>query len=247
MEKLLQYGKSGPKAVPRRTIAYVRVSTDSQAEQGFSIDAQEARVAAYAVALGWDVSETIRDAGESAKSLRRPGIGKILDATRRGEVERVIVAKLDRLTRSTRDLADLLDLFAKHDVSLVSVSEHLDTKSATGRFFVGMLAQISQWEREVIGERTRDVLGNKRRSGQVYCGKTPFGFRRDGDKLVPDTAQQRALKTAKAMHGAGATLRQIAAKLEALGATPNNGGSRWYAQSVKHVLTSRMATEALGA
>lgn len=226
----------------RITLGYIRVSTDKQADKGLSLDDQRARIAAYAVAMGWDVSEVIVDAGASAKTLKRPGITKLLDAIRRDEVQRVVIVKLDRLTRSTRDLDEVLDLCQKHDVSLVSLTESLDTKSATGLFFVGMLAQISQWERGIISERTRDALEFRRRSGKVYSRCTPFGYRRDGDRLVRDDAQHEALTVAKAMHEDGASLRQIAARLEALGVKPNNG-TRWYAQSVKHVLTSRM-TEA---
>ena len=97
----------------RKTVAYVRVSTQDQATEGVSLDAQEARIAAYCVAMGFDVSEVVRDAGESAKSLQRPGMAKILESVRSGSVDRVVVLKLDRLTRSTRDLAALLELFAK--------------------------------------------------------------------------------------------------------------------------------------
>jgi site-specific DNA recombinase len=149
----------------RRTIAYVRVSTEDQAMTGVSLDAQEARVGAYCTAMGWDLSEVVRDAGESAKSLKRPGIAAIIQQARDGAVERVVVAKLDRLTRSIRDLSDLIDLCAKHDVALVSVGETLDTSSAAGRMVVNMLGVVGQWEREAVAERTSTALTHKRRSG----------------------------------------------------------------------------------
>ena len=229
--------KSEPPA--RQTIGYVRVSTQEQAANGVSLDAQEARIVAYCTAMGWHLSTVIRDAGESAKTLKRPGIATVIEGVRRGEIGRVVVLKLDRITRSTRDLADLLETFARTDASLVSVSESLDTESAAGRLVVNMLGVVAQWEREAIGERTSAALEHKRRNGLAY-GRTPFGYRREGDRLVPDLLQQRALKEAQDMHSAGASLRQIAAKLESFGVKPNNGGSTWYAQSVKHILTSRM-------
>jgi|HubBroStandDraft_6_1064221.scaffolds.fasta_scaffold01942_14 site-specific DNA recombinase len=228
----------------RTTVGYVRVSTLDQAENGVSLDAQESRIAAYATALGWQVSEIIRDAGESAKSLKRPGIAKVLSGVQAGAIGRVITLKLDRVTRSMRDLSSLLDVFAKADASLVSVSESLDTQSAAGRLVVNMLGVVAEWERLAIGERTAQALAHKRRCGKVYSGRTPFGYHRDGDKLVGDVAQQRALAQARSMHAAGASLRQIAARLESLGVKPNNGGSKWYAQSVKHILTSKMTSDA---
>ena len=88
---------------------------------------------AYCAAMGLDGVSVVADRGASAKSLERPALRLLLERVRAGSVATVVVLKLDRLTRSIRDLADLLDLFAKHDVSLVSVSEHLDTASAAGR------------------------------------------------------------------------------------------------------------------
>jgi DNA invertase Pin-like site-specific DNA recombinase len=180
--------KTAAKAEDRKTVGYVRVSTDQSAE-GVSLAAQEARIAAYCAAMGWAVSETIRDAGESAKSLKRPGIATTLDAIRRGVVGRIVVAKLDRLTRSVRDLADLIDLCAKHDVALVSVGETLDTSTAAGRMVVNMLGVVAAWEREAIGERTATALAHKRRHRTAY-GPTPFGFVRVGDALVPEPQEQ---------------------------------------------------------
>jgi DNA invertase Pin-like site-specific DNA recombinase len=152
----------------RRTIAYARVSTEDQAREGVSLDAQEARIAAYSIAMGFVIDEVGRDAGESAKSLKRPGIAQILDAARRGEVHRIVVAKLDRLTRNVRDLADLIDLCAKHDVALISVGETLDTGSAAGRMVVSMLGVVATWEREAIAERTATALGHKRKQRSVF-------------------------------------------------------------------------------
>ncbi|MGB6950913.1 MAG: recombinase family protein, partial [Candidatus Cybelea sp.] len=123
----------------RLTVAYVRVSTEDQAREGVSLDAQEARIGAYALAMGFSVSETVRDAGESAKSLNRPGIASLLERVRAGGIERIVVAKLDRLTRSVRDLGELIDLCAKHGVALVSIGETLDTSTAAGRMVVNML------------------------------------------------------------------------------------------------------------
>ena len=116
-----------------KTIGYVRVSTDKQAEHGVSLEAQEAKIRAMAVVHSAELAEVIVDGGESAKSLNRPGIARLLAMVDAGAVKVVIIAKLDRLTRSVKDLCGLLELFEKRKVTLISVAESLDTGSAAGR------------------------------------------------------------------------------------------------------------------
>ncbi len=222
----------------RKTVAYIRVSVF----EGVSLDAQQARIGAYCAAMGWQVSEVIRDAGESAASLQRPGMAAVLEAVNRGLVERIVVAKLDRLTRSVRDLAELIDLCTKHDVALVSIGETLDTGTASGRMMVGLLGLISQWEREAIGERTAAALAHKRQRRTVY-GTTPFGFVRVGDALIPEPKEQEALYEAVRMDRDGASFREIAAMLTARAVMPHRGKA-WHASSVSAVLRSRIVQEA---
>jgi DNA invertase Pin-like site-specific DNA recombinase len=227
----------------RKTVVYIRVSTANQAVDGVSLDVQRARIGAYCVAMGFGVSEVVSDAGESARSLSRPGIARIMADVCAGAVERVVVLKLDRITRSVRDLADLLDLFTKHDVALVSVSEHLDTNSAAGRLVLNVMGTVSQWEREAIAERTALALAHKRQRRTVY-GSTPFGFVRVGDALIPDPREQAALKEAKRMDRAGASFREIAVRLTELGVMPHRA-KVWHTSSVRAMLRSKMATEAV--
>src|ERR1035441_6225828 len=158
------------------TIGYIRVSTDKQADTGLSLQAQREKLRAMAVVHGTDLADIIVDAGESAKNLDRPGMERILDLVRGGEVDTVIVAKLDRLTRSVRDLADLLELFQRKGVSLVSVAESLDTGSAAGRLVLNIMVSVSQWEREAIGERTRDAMQHKKAKLE-FNGNVPYGYR----------------------------------------------------------------------
>jgi DNA invertase Pin-like site-specific DNA recombinase len=238
----MKHRRTSKPDVERRTLGYVRVSTEDQARDGVSLDAQEARIGAYAVALGWNVSEVIRDPGCSAKDLRRPGIGKILDAIKRGEVERVIITRLDRITRSVRDLADLIDLCAKHDTALVSISESLDTGSASGRMAVGLLGLLAQWQRETIGENTGFALAHKRAQRTAY-GRTPFGYRREGDALIPEPSEQAARAEAVRMDRAGSSFREIGRFLTSSGARAKT----WHASSVRAMLRSRMTCETVPA
>ncbi|MGI8989552.1 MAG: recombinase family protein [Bryobacteraceae bacterium] len=115
-----------------RAIGYVRVSTDKQAEFGVSLEAQTEKIRAMAVVQSADLCDVIVDA-ESAKTLNRPGMARLLSLVDSGTVDCVIIAKLDRLTRSVADLAELLKRLEKRGVSLVSVADSLDTRSAAGR------------------------------------------------------------------------------------------------------------------
>ena len=168
-----------------KAIGYVRVSTDKQADFGVSLEAQTAKVQAMAVVQGVELVDVIVDAGASAKSLDRPGMNRLLSLVEAGAVQVVIIAKLDRLTRSVGDLAELLKRFDKRKVSLVSVADSLDTGTAAGRLVINIMVSVSQWEREAIGERTRDAMSHMKASGE-RTGNIPFGYRLadDGKHLV---------------------------------------------------------------
>src|SRR5262249_1796505 len=197
-----------------QAIGYVRVSTVRQADHGVSLEAQEAKIRAMATIHSAELVEVIVDGGESAKSLNRPGLQRLLALINAGQVQAVIVAKLDRLTRSVKDLCHLLELFEKRKVALISVAESLDTASASGRLVITIMAAVSQWEREAIGERTRDALRHKRSQGH-RVGNIPFGCRlaADGQHLEPDAAEQAALQEIRRLRQQGTSLRGIAAAL----------------------------------
>src|SRR5437016_1567809 len=178
-------------SMPIAALAYCRVSTEKQADHGVSLEAQEAKIRAMAVVQGAEIIDLIVDGGESAKDLNRPGMERLLALVDQGKVQTVIIAKLDRLTRSVKDLAVLLELFQKRGVSLVSVAEALDTGSAAGRLLLNIMVSVSQWEREAIGERTRDAMRHKKANLQ-YVGNAPYGFRlaADQEHVEPDPTEQ---------------------------------------------------------
>jgi len=199
-----------------RAIAYTRVSTDKQAEQGVSLDAQREKALAYANLYGFDVVEVIEDDGQSAKSLDRPGLQRALAMIEAGDADAVIVAKLDRLTRSVVDLGRLIDRhFGKGGAALVSVSEQVDTSTATGRMILNVLTSVSQWEREAIGERTADAMRHKRARLEYTGGKVRYGYRvaDDGVHLVEDEAEQAVIRAVLTYRDAGLSYRNISQRL----------------------------------
>jgi DNA invertase Pin-like site-specific DNA recombinase len=219
-----------------KAIGYVRVSTEKQADFGVSLEAQSEKVRAMAVVQGSELVDVIVDAGESAKSLNRPGMARLLSLVDTGAVDTVIIAKLDRLTRSVKDLAELLERFTRRGVSLVSVAESLDTGTAAGRLVLNIMVSVSQWEREAIGERTRDAMNHKRAKGE-RVGTLPFGYRlaADGLHLEADPAEQGILSRIRELKAAGYTTRQIADELSSQGFTTRRG-TAWRFQYVSEAL-----------
>lgn len=207
-----------------KAIAYVRVSTEKQADAGLSLEAQKAKVTAYAGLYDLELVEVIVDAGVSAKSLNRPGLDRALAMLKSGKAEALVVVKLDRLTRSVRDLGDLVErYFASGKAALLSVSEQIDTRSAGGRLVLNVLASVSQWEREAIGERTAAVMQFKASQGEYTGGAAPYGFRVEAGQLVEVEAEQLVVTAARELRAAGLSLAKVSAALAARGLLTRTG------------------------
>jgi DNA invertase Pin-like site-specific DNA recombinase len=154
--------------IMKKAIGYIRVSTDEQAKEGVSLENQEEKIRSYCDLKDFELLEIVEDAGISAKNLRRPGAQKVIEMAQKKMVDAVVVYKLDRMFRSTVDALETTKQFDKWGVSFHSIAENLDTKSAMGKFFFTLTAALAEMEREIIGERTRDVLQRKKANGEVY-------------------------------------------------------------------------------
>ena len=219
-----------------RAVAYVRVSSDKQAKNGLSLEAQDAKLRAMTTIREDELVGIIVDE-ESAKpgSLKREGVQRVLAMVKAGEVDAVIVCKLDRLTRSIRDLAELLETFEKHNVSLVSLAESLDTHSASGRLVINIMTAVSQWEREAIGERTKAVMDFKKERGE-RLGNIPYGMKDDGEgNLVEDSAEQAIIASIRFIRPRTKSLTQVARYLNQLGKKTRRGGE-WRREYVARIL-----------
>lgn len=219
-----------------KTIAYLRVSTDKQADKGVSLEAQQDKAKAYASLYDLDLVEVIVDAGESAKSLDRPGLQRALAMLKTGQADALLVVKLDRLTRSVVDLGKLIETyFAPGKAALMSVGEQIDTRSAAGRLVLNILASVSQWERETIGERTSAAMQHKQAKGEYIGGETPYGFDLVNGELIEDEAEQEVIQKAKAYQAEGLSLRKIAAELDKQGIKTRRG-SIFAANQIKRMV-----------
>jgi DNA invertase Pin-like site-specific DNA recombinase len=219
-----------------KAIGYARVSTDKQADGGVSPDAQTEKIRAMVVVHGAELADIIVEAGESANSLHRPGMQRLLALVDSGDVQAVIAAKLDRLTRSVKDLCELLERFERRGVALISVAESLDTGSAAGRLVLNIMTAVSRWEREAIGERTRDALSHKRSNGE-RVGNIQFGYRlcADGKHVEPDPAEREVLTEISELRQNGTAMRGIAAALNRR-ALRTRRGSAWRLEHVARIL-----------
>lgn len=222
-----------------RAIGYVRVSTDKQADRGISLEAQAEKIRAMAVVQGVELLDILVDAGESAKSLNRPGMARLQAMVDSREVQTVIIAKLDRLTRSVKDLGELLERFQKRNVSLVSVAESLDTGSAAGRLVINIMVSVSQWEREAIGERTATALQHLKANRRVY-NHVPYGFSREDGRLAPLLEEQAIISRLKLYRSHGWTLQRIAGKFNAEAIPTKRPGGKWFPSTIKNVLESSL-------
>ena len=125
------------------------------------------------------------------------------------------MVKLDRLTRSVKDLGTLIETyFAPGKAALLSVSEQIDTRTPGGRLVLNILASVSQWEREVIAERTQTAILHKQANGQYIGGEAPYEFKLVASELIADEAEQEVIQKAKAYHAEGLSLRKIVAELD---------------------------------
>jgi len=233
-----------PQQQPTRVVAYLRVSTTMQAEDGVSLDAQRVKVRQYASLYDLQLVDVVVDAGASAKTLDRPGLQQALAMLDSGEADALLVVKLDRLTRSVRDLSTLLDgYFGRKDgPALMVVAEQVDTRTAAGRLVLNVLMSVAQWEREAIGERTSTALRHKRAQGEYTGGRAPYGWQvgADGTTLQPVAGEQATIRAAQQLRAEGHSLRAVGATLAAQGLLPRSG-KRWHASSVRVVLAAQLA------
>jgi site-specific DNA recombinase len=209
-----------------KTIAYLRVSTDKQAEQGTSLESQRDKVLAYAKLYDLDVVDIIVDAGASAKNLEREGLHRALQMLRSGQANALLVTKLDRLTRRVKDLATLIeDYFQDGTYALFSVCDSLDTRTAAGRLVLNVLMSVYQWEREVIVERTKEGMAKKHDKGEFIGGTAPYGYTLadDGKTLVRDTYEMQTVDVIRQARTEGLSQRKVIDRITEQGHVSRNG------------------------
>ena len=226
----------------KNATAYIRVSTEGQVTDGVSLDAQQAKIAAWCLVNDLALGQVFIDAGVSGKRAdNRPQLQEALDTVcADGGV--LVVYSLSRLARSTKDTIAISERLDKAGADLVSLSEKLDTTSAAGKMVFRMMAVLAEFERDQVSERTCTAMAHKKAQGQ-RVGTVPFGYdlAADGITLIDNADQLKAIELIHSLRDKGYSLRAIAQALEAAGVATANGKASWKHTTVKSILSRSKA------
>ena len=209
-----------------RMVGYTRVSTAEQADSGLGLAAQRRSIRDECRRRSWELVAVFEDAGVSGKSrAKRPGLDRALAAIEAGEADGLVVAKLDRLSRSLLDFAGLMEEAHRRRWALAILDVQVDTSTPAGELVANVMATFAQFERKLIGQRTKAALAVKKDQG-VRLGRP---------RNLPSDVVDRIV----AMRQSGATLRAIADSLNGGGVPTAQGGRQWYPATIRSVLASR--------
>ena len=225
----------------KRAALYIRVSTQEQAQEGYSVGEQRERLIAYCKAQDWIIADIYVDGGYTGSNLKRPGIQKLMVETDKFDV--VLVYKLDRLSRSQRDTLYLIEeIFLPNDVDFVSKQESFDTSSPFGKAMIGLLAVFAQLEREQIKERTKMGRMARAKAGLHHGGGyIPIGYNYEDGHLVVNPYEAEQVRKIYEWYLAGGSLASITDRLHAEGYTNRYGSySSW--SSVRNILGNETYT-----
>ena len=205
-----------------QVIGYVRVSTEEQGQSGAGIEAQKSAIFEEAQRRGWEDVTIVEDIGLSGRDLNRPGIQAALEVLRQGEASALVVAKLDRLSRSMLDFAGIMEVAQRQGWAVVALDCSVDTTTPAGEAMAHVMATFAQFERRLIGQRTREALAEKKKQG-VRLGRPPA----ISSKIAKRIERERRR---------GATLREIADGLNRDQVPTPRGGKEWRPSSLERVL-----------
>ena len=172
---------------------YVRVSTQEQAQQGFSLNAQQEALENYAKALGYDIHKIYRDEGKSAKDMKRPDMIQMLKDAEEGKFSAIFIYKLDRFSRSIKDLILTIDKLKDWGIDFVSLQDRIETTSATGKLMFHIVGAFAEFERNIIGDRTKFGMQRKAKEGG-FITKAPKGYKLVNKKLLIDEPEAEKVK-----------------------------------------------------
>lgn len=191
---------------------YVRVSTQEQAQQGYSLDAQQEALENYAKALGYEILKIYRDEGKSAKDItHRPEMVKLLEDAEAKKFSAIFIYKLDRFSRSLKDLILTIDKLKEWGVDFVSLQDKIETTSASGKLMFHIISAFAEFERNIIGDRTKFGMERKAKEGG-FITKAPKGYKLLDKMLVPDETSEEIKNLFQEFLNTDISLTQLAKK-----------------------------------
>lgn len=199
----------------KKALIYIRVSHKNQVEHGHSLENQLDKLKKYVAYKGYELVKTIEDRGISGTSTQRDGFQEMM--TTLPEIDVVVVYSLSRLSRSVIDTLQTIEIFTKNNVEFHSLNENIDTSNSRGKFFLTVMSALAEMESEQMSERIKSVMGFRKETGAVYCGNTPYGYQRIGDKLIKNASEQEAITLMKSLREQKKSYGAIAAELNSRG------------------------------
>jgi site-specific DNA recombinase len=222
----------------KKAVGYIRVSTEQQAVEGVSLEAQKAKIVAWCNANNYDLVNVFMDAGISGTSMgKRTGLTDALKAVKKDMV--LVVYSLSRLARSTQDTLSIANDINKAGADLVSLTERIDTTGAMGKMMFTLMAAFNQLERDITSERTKAALQHKKAKGEKYS-TTPFGYEAIEGRLIEVKAEAQIVAHIMQQRESGSTLVEIATHLNASGIQGKKGG-KWHASTVRYLINRQAA------
>jgi len=221
-----------------RAAIYVRVSTEDQARDGFSIPAQLKRLRSYCLARGWKIVGEYVDDGFSGKSAERPNYRKMMHEKDQWDV--LVVLKMDRIHRNSRNFAMMMDFLRSWNKEFNSMQESFDTTTAIGRFVMDTIQRIAQLESEQIGERVKVGMTQKALEGKGHLGcPAPYGYSYCDGHLMIDDGEAENVHLMFRMAAGLASLNEICSTLDENGAKTKKGGP-WQRSTVHGILVNKI-------
>jgi len=215
-----------------KAIGYIRVSTQKQAEEGISLDAQRAKIEAWCLTNDYELAGIHCDEGISGTKSNRDGLLAAMAEVGKGTA--LVVYSLSRLTRSTKDLLAFTEQLDHQGADLISLTEKIDTTTAAGKMVFRMLGVLNEFERDQVSERTKAALTHKKENNQVY-NHTPFGYYRSDDRLMWDKTEQRLIGYVQSKHRRGMSYSAIARLLNKEN-IPTKLGKQWQPMQVSRLI-----------
>lgn len=219
------------------TAIYVRVSTERQAEEGYSLDDQARRLGYYCESQEWnvDAKRVYIDAGVSGKSTHREQFQAMMSAARSGEITRIVAMKLDRIARNVKDFLGIVDELKTAGCDLVLIKESFDTSTPHGKFALTMFAAMAELEAATITERVMSGKAQKASEGGYNGAQCPLGYKYESGAFTVDSSAAYWVREVFNRFVSGQTMSGIATALNDAGAPTAKGGA-WYAGTVRYVL-----------
>ncbi len=220
-------------------IGYIRVSTTDQADEGVSLDAQRAKLHAWALLHDYELLAILEDAGISGKRAdNRPGLQEALKLACEHKAP-LVVYSLSRMARSTKDAIEILDHLRRCGADLVSITEQIDTTSAAGKMMYRLLAVFAEFERDLVSERTKAAMAHLKAQGKC-CGQVPYGWNKQTDgTLVENAQEQRHIRFMQEWRADGWTLQTIADGLNNSMVPTKSGNGRWASKTISTILKAQ--------